>query len=269
MGGVETLRMAEIDAVRFDDGKPSNVSEVLAPEDVLQININGNPFSVTMRSPGNDEELVRGLLYTEHVLEEGGYEYAETRDARSGRVLAVEVTVDPALLSGDVVLSRSLLSTSSCGLCGRKEMEEMGMGGEPLSPLNPLSARSIPGMQEIMRARQELFAQSGGSHAAALFTLDAESLAVYEDIGRHNAVDKAVGSLLLQGKLDSAECLLVSGRVSYEIVMKAYAARTPFIVAVSAPSSLAAKTCDQLGISLLGFCRETRATVYSHPENVV
>lgn len=258
----------EVNAVRFDEGSPSDVSEALAPEDVLQININGGPFTVTMRSPGNDAELVRGLLYTEHVLEEGVYDYAETRDERSGRVLAVEVTADPALLSHDVVLSRTLLSTSSCGLCGRKEMEEMGMGGEPLSPTKSLDISHVPLMQEAMRTRQELFACSGGSHAAGLFTVEGELLAVYEDIGRHNAVDKAVGALLLKGNLDSAEILLVSGRVSYEIVMKAHAARTPFIAAVSAPSSLAAKTCDQLGICLLGFCRETRATVYSHAENI-
>lgn len=257
-----------IRAVRFENGEASEISEVLAPEDVLQININGAPFTVTMRSPGHDRELVRGLLFTEHVLKDGGYEYTETRDERSGRVLAVDMTVDPGLLSDEVVLSRSLLSTSSCGLCGKKEMEEMGLGGEPLTPSKPLAAELVPRMQAEMHARQDLFALSGGSHAAGLFDVDGTVLTVHEDIGRHNAVDKAVGALLLEGKLGRAEALVVSGRVSYEIVMKAYAAGTPFIAAVSAPSSLAAKTCDQLGITLLGFCRDSRATVYSHPESI-
>lgn len=259
-----------VQAKRYDGGVGRDVDDELTVEDVLQVNINGEPFTVTMRTPGHDAELVRGLLFTEHVFdgEAADYSYSEVKDEAADRVLYVNVEIDSGQLTQDVILSRSLLSTSSCGLCGKKEMEEMGMRGEPLAPTQPMDVMRVAGMQAAMREQQATFSRSGGSHAAAAFTVEGIMLDVFEDIGRHNAVDKVVGALLISNRLDDAECLLVSGRVSYEIVMKTYAARIPFIVAVSAPSSLAVKVADQLGISLLGFCRDDRATVYSRLDNV-
>lgn len=260
----------QVNAVRYDAGSATHVSEQLAVEDVLQININGEPFSVTMRTPGDDEALVRGLLYTEDVVPAHGteYRYDETVDPRTGRVLRADISIDPQALNADVAKGRSLMATASCGICGRKEMRDLGLGGEPLRPSAMLDVRWLPEWQAKMQAAQATFTRSGGSHAAAFFSLDGQCLAVNEDIGRHNAVDKVVGAVIMQRALDVAECLLVSGRVSYEIVLKAYKAGAPFIVAVSAPSSLSARASDELGITLIGFCRETRATVYSHAECV-
>jgi FdhD protein len=192
----------------------------------------------------------------------------EKCDAKSGRVLAMDVDIPPAFLERDIAGSRSLASTSSCGLCGTREMAGLGVAGAPLVPGGVFDVARIPAMQERMRARQSTFEQSGGSHAAGAFTLGGDELAVYEDVGRHNAVDKVVGALLLHGSLGRAQCLLLSGRISYEIVLKAYKARIPFVAAVSAPSSLAVRAAQQLGLCIMGFCRETRATVYTHPEHV-
>jgi len=264
------MTIQQVNAVRYEGGSARQVSEQLAVEDVLQININGDPFSVTMRTPGDDEALVRGLLYTEDVVPAHGteYRYDEIVDPRSGRVLRADVSIDTAALNADMAKGRSLMATASCGICGRTEMQDLGLGGAPLRPSRVLDVRWLPEWQAKMQSAQATFTRSGGSHAAALFSLDGQCRAVNEDIGRHNAVDKVVGAVIMQRALDVAECLLVSGRVSYEIVLKAYKAGAAFIVAVSAPSSLSVRAADELGITLIGFCRETRATVYSHAEQV-
>jgi FdhD protein len=265
------MKLRPLQAVRHESGSASTVTEYVTEEDVLQINVNGEPFTVTMRTPGDDRELVRGLLFTESVCTAPAAPVVlrEKRDGKSGRVLAMEVDIPPSFVERDIAGVRSLASTSSCGLCGAREMPGLGQAGAPLTPGGVFDVALIPGMQECMRARQSTFRQSGGSHAAGAFTLSGGELAVYEDVGRHNAVDKVVGALLADGKLGVAQCLLLSGRISYEIVLKAYKAGMPFVAAVSAPSSLAVRAAEQLGMCILGFCREMRATVYTHPEYIV
>ncbi len=146
---------------------------------------------------------------------------------------------------------------------------ELTLEGERIQPGSALPITLIPTMFEQMAAEQKVFKSSGGSHASAAFTTDGQLLAIYEDIGRHNAVDKVIGSLLLQRKLSQAACLLVSGRLSYEIVSKCFRARIPFLASVSAPSSMAVDYCAKTGITLLGFCRQNKCTVYTGEENIV
>ncbi len=255
---------------KFDSGRSVSVADRLTVEEALQINLNQKPFTVTMRTPGDDYFLVRGMLFTERVVTDpaADYEYSETRDPDTGLIIAVNVNLPPALVGRSSRGERSLLSTSSCGICGRKEWLEWELSGEPLRPRGKFAMKCLPALAAQMEAAQPAFSHSGGAHAAAAFTANAELLAVCEDIGRHNAVDKVVGKLLAAGNLRTATCLFISGRASYEIVIKAYRAGIPFLVAVSAPSSLAVDTAEKCGITLIAFCRESRATAYSHLASV-
>jgi FdhD protein len=162
---------------------------------------------------------------------------------------------------------RSLLSVASCGICGKTELT-LPDGIIRVADTS-LDLRHIRQMFDEMAVRQSAFISSGGCHASAAFSAGFEMLSLMEDIGRHNAVDKVIGDLLIRKNLPQARFLLVSGRVSYEIVVKCFTAGIPFLLAVSAPSSLAVDFAKELGISLLGFCRENRATVYSHPERIL
>lgn len=259
------------DGIQFNGGTARSVRDALTVEAPLQVLINGEPFTITMRTPGEDVALARGLLHTEGIVEDPAAPITMEEDpGEAGRAGRVRVTVRKRWLVRDFARRRSLLSTSSCGLCGKSELEDVELGPCPirLAPARRLPVEGIGEMLASMRRAQETFERSGGSHAAAVLTVEGELLALSEDIGRHNAVDKAVGRLLLGGGWRRAECLLVSGRLSYEIVYKAWRAGIPHVLSVSAPSSLAVETGVRLGMTIAGFCREGRATVYTHPENV-
>jgi FdhD protein len=159
------------------------------------------------------------------------------------------------------------LSVASCGICGKQELDLPGQGASVLEvSLNPDLVSEMFGQ---MNSKQMAFKKSGGSHAAAAFSEDGELLTIKEDVGRHNAADKVVGELILSKKLLQAKCITLSGRVSYEIIIKTFRAKIPILAAVSAPSTLAVDFAKELGITLLAFCREGRLTCYSHPERLV
>ena len=160
------------------------------------------------------------------------------------------------------------MSVSSCGICGKTALEDIELSGEALTNTFQVSQRSIQQMFLKMQEAQNTFHLSGGSHAAAIFNTDEEILTLKEDIGRHNAVDKCVGDLLNNRKLKEAKTMLVSGRVSYEIVSKAFFAKTPIIVAVSACSSLAVDYAKEFGICLIGFNRDNKMTIYANPQYI-
>ncbi len=267
------MQFQEFHVLKFEDGRENSGADAVALEKPLQILVNRVPYAVTMRTPENDHDLVRGLLFTEGIVDrpETPLRFTEVPDPEEEYVLGINVCV-PAEFQTRVVAAdrRSILSTSSCGICGTRELKDVFLpeSGERLVPSAPLDSRKIPAMMDVMAAQQKTFRASGGVHAAAAFTIQGDLLVVREDIGRHNAVDKVIGALLADKRLDQAECLAVSGRVSFEIVSKAFRARTPFLLAVSAPSSLAVDMADKWGMTVLGFCRENRATAYSHPEHV-
>lgn len=263
---------SSIRSIRHDGGCGRRAIETLAVEAPLQIKVNGESFTTTMRTPGDDEALARGLLYTEDIVPsvEAKMDFEVLRDHESDLISGVDVVVDEGDVAKPVAGKRSLLSSSSCGVCGTREPEDLAVFGPPLPTLEdqPFDLALIPKMLAHMAANQLVFDRSGGVHAAAAFSIGGHPLVVREDIGRHNAVDKVVGHLLVEGSLESAGVILVSGRVSYEIVYKTYRARIPVLLAVSAPSSMAVETGERLGMTVIAFCRGERATVYSGMQRV-
>ena len=260
-----------VHALRFEHGVLRNSHDPLTVELPLQIKINGQPFSVTMRTPGADQSLVKGLLFTEGIAlaDNGACILHEERDPTTGTVLAVNVEIPPMYLCENVYAKRSLLASAACGLCGQRELDAAGFDTRPLAPAGKLQLTRVESLIASMRAQQQTFAATGSTHAAALFRLEGGTpLCVFEDIGRHNAVDKAVGFLLEQQRLGEAQVLTVSGRISFEIVSKSYKAGIPFLLAVSAPSSFAVDMGQRWGMTVIGYCRDQRCTVYCNPDNV-
>jgi FdhD protein len=257
-------------ARKYNKGIPVATDEPLTVEEALQIDINGTPFTVSMRTPGHDVELVTGMLYCEGVLEDKTFmPDIELEEAKDGIVQKATVSVPPDKLGDGYASSRSLLSVSSCGICGKTELSDLQVGGDPLGSDRRVDIHVLSSLFDKMNQYQFDFNSSGATHAAAAFTAKGELLCVKEDIGRHNAVDKVIGWLLLNDRLGEAQILTVSGRVSYEIVVKCFKGKMPVLAAVSAPSSLAVDFAKELGITLFGFCRDQRATCYAHPHRIM
>lgn len=262
-------------AIKYEGIKCTSVAneaieDYLIVEEALQININGDPFSVVMQTPGSEKELTLGLLYSEDIARETPsiYKLEPEKLNELGHITTMNVTADSKYLGDGYKNSRTLLSVSSCGICGKRELGDLTVKGSKLEHLDTINISELHTMFAKMRTKQGEFSKTGGSHAAALFSKKGQLLALKEDVGRHNAVDKAVGYLLLNGLLSDAHFLLVSGRISYEIVTKAFVAKTPVLAAVSAPSSLAVDYAKEFGITLLGFCRDGRATCYANPKGL-
>jgi FdhD protein len=274
-------------AWRLDGDAVSETPERVVEEGPLSVRVNDKPFTVTLRTPGDDRALVMGLLFSEGIVETPAdliILQEEPHDASAPEGAAVwSASVRPRDTLSSKLSNRSLASTSSCGFCGKTEWQDpdascetgnaqdaflpstsgRGAGGEGLT------TTFLETCFRMMRERQDLFGQTGGSHAAAVFSASGSLLAFGEDAGRHNAVDKAVGRLWQAGNLEAAKVLCVSGRVSYEIASKAARAGMAVLAAVSAPSSMAVTYCRENDITLVGFCRGPRATVYAHPERVL
>ncbi|MBL4592539.1 MAG: formate dehydrogenase accessory sulfurtransferase FdhD [Flavobacteriales bacterium] len=245
-----------------------NVDDNLTVEQALQIIINEETFTITMRTPGDDEDLVRGLLYSEDIYKSENKLNISFSENQEKGITKANVSIEKEFLGEGYSNSRNLLSVSSCGICGKKELEDID-SSQKLKNGIILNIKDLFIMFKEMNDGQPTFHQSGGSHAAAAFSNDVKLLSIREDIGRHNAVDKVIGHLINEQQLNEAKCLIVSGRISYEIVSKAFAAKIPILAAVSAPSTLAVDFAKELGITLLGFCRENKATCYSHPKRLI
>ena len=286
---LDPLRQVTVAVERWHGGAAVDASDELAAEEPLEIRVRGSvpemsevrpsaeTLAVIMRTPGHDEELAAGFLFGEGLLA-GRHELAMLRpgfDADglpSDNVLeAVPAAgVDLARRARDEGYSRKFAVNASCGVCGKNTVEAACAVLPPLS-LDDLviSPDVLYALPERLHAAQRVFANTGGLHAAGLFDTRGTPLAVREDIGRHNAVDKLVGRMLLDGALPLREhILLVSGRLSYEIVLKAWAAGIPLVAAVSAPSSLAVDLASAAGITLAAFLRGASVNVYTHPERI-
>ncbi len=228
--------------------------------------------AVTMRTPGNDFELAVGFLIGEGLVDD----QADVREVRYCDLPAGDpqrynvVTVAVTELAGTLTRRRLSTVSASCGVCGTATLEQLDRRCPPLPPGPEVPDEVLLGLPDRLRRHQRVFDHTGGLHAAGLFTAGGDPLAVREDIGRHNAVDKLVGWAALQRRLPlSSAVLAVSGRVSFEIVQKAAVAGIPVVVAVSAASSLAVATARRLGVTLAGFVRADRANLYAHPARVV
>lgn len=254
--------------VEWNAGAERRVLDEVAAEEPLEIRVNGAPISVTMRTPGDDFELAVGFLVTEGIIDARA-DLARVAYAR-GRTRRRECnTVDVKLAAGKSVdherLRRHFFAASSCGICGKASIEAVRIRGirPPKGELR-LDPELLTSLPTTLRPAQALFERTGGLHAAALFDSRGTLLAVREDVGRHNAVDKIVGQALLAGTLPLSEHILfVSGRGGFEIVQKALVAGVPVVASVSAPSSLAVQLARDNDLTLIGFLRERRFVVYS------
>ena len=246
----------------------------LAGEEPMEIRVaplSGEPRSVaiTMRTPGHDFELAVGFLVTEGVIEPGGVRRVAYCDDVEGDQLYNVVTVrtDGAIALGE---GRRVASTSACGICGKASLDEVEVRCAPLAAGPWIARETLLALPDRLRAAQRVFDATGGLHAAARFTADGDLLAVREDVGRHNAMDKVVGWAFGEGLLPLAgHVLCVSGRLSFELVQKASVAGCPVLVAVGAPSSLAVELAADRGVTLCGWVREGRMTVYSEVWRIV
>ena len=245
----------------------------LAVEEPLEIRLGGIAFTVTMRTPGDDEDLVAGLLHSEGLIRGPDNLDVIARyrgpddEADPGNVVNV-------LLKGDVQaarerLRRSLVASSACGVCGKVTIDSIRTACPPVVSDVTVPAGLFPRLAGEMAAAQATFERTGGLHAAGLFDTAGRLLVLREDIGRHNAVDKVIGHMLrTRGLPLDRRILLVSGRASFEIMQKAWMARVPIVAAVSAPSSLAVQMALAAGITLVGFLRERGFNVYAGAERV-
>ena len=252
-------------AIKITKEKQNAIKDFLVVEAPLQININHEAYTVVMRTPDNDIELIRGLLFAEDIYKKIKNFNYKILKIENNIPTIINVFISEESLGKGYLNKRTLLSVSSCGICGKQELKDIKVEGNKLTEKINFSSEIIHKMFFKMTNFQEVFKNSGGSHAAAIFNKNQNLLTIKEDIGRHNAVDKVIGDLLIKNTLKKAKYLLVSGRVSYEIVSKAFIAKIPIIIAVSACSSLAVDFAKEFGICLIGFTREKKMTIYSNP----
>ena len=255
-------------AVKASQQRFDRVEDALVMEAPLQISINGAPYTVVMRTPGDDHELIRGLLYAEDIYkEEIPLDLKTVKEEKTGAT-EINVTIETARMGSGYMNQRTLLSVSSCGVCGKQKLEALHLEGKALVGAKTFSLEDLKYMYQLMSEEQTLFQLTGGSHATAAFNAKGELLTLKEDIGRHNALDKVIGALINENRLREASCVMVSGRVSYEIVAKAFTAKIPMIAAVSACSSLAVDYAKEFGICLIGFNRADKLTIYANPQYI-
>lgn len=260
---------------RWHEGSSTTDDDTLVREEPLEIRVGGVPIAVVMRSPGHDLELARGFLLTERVVEDAT-DIVALRHCTTVDEPEAEDNVVQAVLRDDVEVDlarfrRNLYASSSCGICGKATIDAALRHAPPISgDTMEMTAEALYGMPDRLREAQAVFERTGGLHAAGVFDAMGGLTVAREDIGRHNAVDKVVGWAGERGHLPlSQSALMVSGRVSYEIVQKALAARIPLVAAVSAPSSLAVSLAKRAGITLVAFLRGRSASVYSGEQRLV
>ena len=268
---------------KITGGEAETLADHVALEEPLEIQLAYGPdqarqhktVAITMRTPGHDRELATGFLVGEGILRSlDQVEAVYSRGPRFGEHgwrNSVRITLRPEISVDLARLERNFYTTSSCGICGKTSMEALEMSLFP--PLPPVGWKVDETIVRALPSRlgeaQTIFQQTGGLHAAGLFTLEDQSLLVREDVGRHNAVDKVIGWALLEGRLPlSDSVLLVSGRGGFEIVQKAIAAGVPVVASVSAPSSLAVQLARELRLTLIGFLRGRRFVIYAGEERV-
>jgi FdhD protein len=288
--------LKNVGVVRVHAGRRADDRDRAATEEPLEVRLHGKPFAVIMRTPGADRELAAGFLLAERVIRsaedlgtieccrdegrkadtaceqgsEGPRNQAAATSAAGDNVINVTLT-GRSLGDLDRMLAdrRLTLMSASCGMCGRLTIESLQADAPPVAAGGTVSPAAISGLPGRLRDLQAVFEETGGLHAAGLFTHDGRLGVVAEDVGRHNAVDKVVGRMLIEDALPLSDRLLfVSGRTSFEIVQKALLAGIPIVASVSAPSSLAIELAQEAGVTLVGFVRGDTFNIYAHAERV-
>jgi FdhD protein len=264
---MNVLRVAGDFATRVDDA--------VAIEEPLELRLNGFSFAVLMRTPGDDEVLAAGFLFAERVIQSSSDvermgPCTDTDHPQARNIL--NVTLSGTARDGlDRMLEarRCIVTNSSCGVCGRLSIDSLQVSAPFINAPLALTSDLVRVLPERLRDRQWQFGATGGLHAAGLFNTEGACLSAFEDVGRHNAVDKLVGRALIEEALPGSDRILaVSGRASFELVQKAFLAGIPVMAAVSAPSTLAIQLAEAAGITLIGFVRGGNFNVYTHPQRL-
>jgi FdhD protein len=264
--------------VTYEAGRVERRSDLVAAEEPLEMRVSveqgghrvRHSVAVTMRTPGHDFELAAGFFFSEGIVtaREAIWSIVHCQEAAEPNV--VDVLLEPGVPFDPLRFSRNVYTTSSCGVCGKTSIDLV----RTVCPARPVGRERIArevltGLPETLRRAQAVFARTGGLHAAGLFDAAGRLLLRHEDVGRHNALDKLIGRLLLDGALPASDrLLLVSGRASFELVQKALVAGIPVLAAVGAPSSLAVELAQELGLTLVGFLRDGRFNVYAGEERI-
>ena len=257
------------DVLRYRDGTVTHAHDDLAHEEPLEIRVRGRAISVTMRTPGRDDELAAGFLLTEGLIRDRSEVLRMEPCDRNDEGNLLNVLLAPDVHVDFEKLTRHVFASSSCGLCGKATIDAVRATFPAIESDLKIDAATLLKTPDAMRHQQSTFERTGGLHAAALFDHAGNLLVLREDVGRHNAVDKVIGHALLTNSLPlDQHVLVVSGRSSFEIVQKALAARIPLIAAVSAPSSLAVQFAQENNQTLVGFLRQGRMNIYSHPGRI-
>jgi FdhD protein len=278
---IEAVRSVTI--VRVRGRARESATDRAAAEEPLEIRLHGRRFATIMRTPGADRELAAGFLLSERIVRtvddigtiahctDGPREADGGAETSAPLENIINITlVDESQLERAVSGRRQVTTTASCGVCGRETIEALTADIPPIASLMSVREAVIAALPQRLRGAQRVFDQTGGLHAAGLFTADGALVDIAEDVGRHNAVDKAIGRRLLRDELPLSHLLLcVSGRTSFEIVQKAAVAGLPVVAAVSAPSSLAIDLADASGLTLVGFVRDNGFNIYAHPARIL
>ncbi|MSR66577.1 MAG: formate dehydrogenase accessory sulfurtransferase FdhD [Pedosphaera sp.] len=256
---------------RWSKGSCTERSDLLACEEPLEIRVRGRNVSVTLRTPGYDQELAAGFLLSEGIIRDRRdvveVAHCEQAGARLGNT--INVFLSPKVKVDFDKLTRHVFASSSCGLCGKATIDAIQQQFPPIKTTIQISTRLLEKLPDQLRAKQAAFAQTGGLHAAAIFDSSGRLVVLREDVGRHNAVDKVIGHGFLKDRLPfDRHILLVSGRASFEIMQKALSARIPVVAAISAPSSLAVEFAQEGGQTLVGFLRGDSMNVYTNPDRI-
>ncbi len=235
-------------------------ADLLAVEEPLEIRVNGTPFTVTMRTPGSEVELALGFLYTEGIT-----------NIRGAKLCTDTPNVVEVELTGAAPPPRNFYTTSSCGVCGKASIDSVKVHSQHdvSQDLTRVSKTVLNGLPAKLSAAQKSFRRTGGTHAVGVFTPDGQLVIAREDVGRHNAMDKVIGTLWQRGQLPlTGHLVLLSGRASFELTQKAWVAGAPIVAAVSAPSTLAVDTAQEAGMTLIGFLRGESMNVYTRPDRI-
>lgn len=266
------LSIAVTQVTEWSAGESRRVDDYLAAEEPLEIRVGRRALGVALRTPGNDRELVAGLFFTEGLIAEIGQvrEINCADSVEDGVRNFARVSLRRGVKLGAEVGRRGFTAGSACGACGKATIDQLRSRGvrrpDAMARFSPEILCELP---DKLRSAQAVFGRTGGLHAAGLFDAQGELIVLREDIGRHNAVDKAIGWALLEKRVPLDSCiLLVSGRGGFEIVQKALVAGIPLLASVSAPSSLAVQMAREMGLTLVGFLRGRRFVIYSHEERL-
>jgi len=278
---VNSIQPVEI--IKIEKNEQSGYSDLVVTEEPLEIRLGYGSesqraqftLSVTMRTPGNDEELCLGFLYSEDIISSIAdvisVKYCDDLGSNEGRENVMRVELNPALEIDIPSLQRNFYTSSSCGVCGKASIESVQVHCEIITTNGLVATKDVLfTLPEKLRKAQQVFKHTGGLHASGLFNLQGELLVHKEDVGRHNALDKLLGNLLLKDiTIARSSILMLSGRISFELVQKAVKARIPIIAAVGSPSSLAVDLANEFGVTLIGFLKENKFNIYTNEERIL